>query len=51
MTRLLDGEPVTAYRERAWERAARFAARHRVALLIVAAYLAARAAILFVYGR
>ena len=51
VTRLLDGEPVTAYRERAWERAARFAARHRVALLLVAAYLAARAAILLVYGR
>ena len=51
VTRLLDGEPVTAYRERPWERAARFAARHRVALLLVAAYLAARAAILLVYGR
>jgi serine/threonine protein kinase len=51
VTRLLDGEPVTAYRERSWERAARFAARHRVALLLVAAYLAARAAILLVYGR
>ncbi len=49
--RLLDAEPVTAYRERSWERAARFAGRHRVALLLVAAYLAARAAILLVYGR
>ena len=38
-------------RDRSWERAARFAARHRVALLLVAAYLAARAAILLVYGR
>ncbi|MBK9375684.1 MAG: serine/threonine protein kinase [Holophagales bacterium] len=51
VTRLLDGEPVTAYRERPWERAARFAARHRVALLLVAAYLSARAAILLVTGR
>ncbi len=51
MTRLLDGDPVTAYRERAWEKAARFAVRHRVALLLMAAYLAARAAILLVYRR
>ncbi len=51
VTLLLDGEPVTAYRERFWERAARFVTRHRVALLLVAAYLAARAAILLVYGR
>ena len=51
VTRLLDGEPVTAYRERFWERAGRFASRHRVALLLVAAYLSARAAILLVTGR
>ena len=51
MTRLLDGEPVSAYRERPWERAARFAARHRVALLLLAAYLAARALVLLVYRR
>jgi serine/threonine protein kinase len=51
VARFLDGEPVEACRERPWERAARFASRHRVALLLVAAYLAARAAILLVYGR
>ncbi len=51
VVRYLDGEPVTAYRERPWERAARFAVRHRVALLLLLAYLAARAAVLLVYGR
>jgi len=51
VTRLLDGEPVSAYRERPWERAARFASRHRVALLLLAAYLAARALVLLVYRR
>lgn len=49
--RFLDGERVAAYRERPWERAARFAVRHRVALLLVLAYLAARAAILVLYRR
>ncbi|MHB1047625.1 MAG: serine/threonine-protein kinase [Thermoanaerobaculia bacterium] len=51
VARLLDGEKVAAYRERPWERAARFAVRHRVALLLVLAYLAARAAILVLYRR
>lgn len=51
VTRFLDGEPVSAYRERPWERAARFASRHRVALLLLAAYLAARALVLLVYRR
>jgi serine/threonine protein kinase len=51
VTRLLDGEPVSAYRERPWERAARFASRHRVALLLVATDLAARALVLLVYRR
>ena len=51
VARYLDGEPVAAYRERPWERAARFAVRHRVALLLLLAYLAARAAVLLVYGR
>ncbi len=51
VTRLLDGEPVSAYRERPWERAARFASRHRVALLLLATYLAARALVLLVYRR
>lgn len=51
VARFLDGEPVAAYRERPWERAARFVFRHRVALLLLLAYLAARAAVLLVYGR
>jgi serine/threonine protein kinase len=51
VTRFLDSEPVTAYRERAWERASRFAGKHRVALLLLASYLAARAVILLVYRR
>jgi serine/threonine protein kinase len=51
VTRFLDGEPVSAYRERPWERAARFASRHRVALLLLATYLAARALVLLVYRR
>jgi serine/threonine protein kinase len=51
VVRYLDAEPVAAYRERPWERAARFAVRHRVALLLLLAYLAARAAVLLVYGR
>jgi hypothetical protein len=42
----LDGGPVVAYREGPLERAGRFAARHRTAMLLVAAYLVMRAVIL-----
>ena len=49
--RYLAGERVLAYRERWHERAGRFLARHRVAALLVLAYLVARAAILVLLGR
>lgn len=49
--RYLDGERVLSYRERTHERLARFLSRHRVAVILVLAYLAARAAILVFLGR
>ncbi len=42
LTRYLDGASVEAYRESGWERAARFARRHRIAIALVAAYLLMR---------
>ena len=51
VARFLDGERVTAYRERPWEVAWRFAVRHRVALLLLLAYLAARALVFAVTRR
>lgn len=47
----LDGEPVTAHREGFLAKAGRLAVRHRVALLLVLAYLVTRAAVLLVIGR
>ena len=38
----LDGQPVSAYRENAWERLHRFGRRNRVLLLLLGAYLAVR---------
>ncbi len=49
--RYLDGERVLSYRERPHERLGRFLSRHRVAVILVLAYLAARAAILVFLGR
>lgn len=46
----LDGGAVSAYREGALERAGRFAARHRTAILLVTAYLLMRALILVFRG-
>jgi serine/threonine protein kinase len=40
--RFLDGDPVSAYRESVFERSARWIARHRALLAIVAAYLIMR---------
>jgi serine/threonine protein kinase len=51
VTRYLDGAAVSAYPESFLRRGARLANRHRVALAIVAAYLAARALILVFAGR
>ena len=48
--RFLDGEPVSAYRENVLERAGRWAARNRVLLALVAAYLVMRA-IVFLWVR
>jgi len=47
---LLDGNRVTAYREGPLERLGRFAARHRTAILLVAAYLVMRVLILVFRG-
>ena len=51
VTRFLDGAAVSAYPETFLHRALRMAKRHRVALGIVAAYLAGRALILLFTGR
>ncbi len=49
--RFLDGQAPLAYRETVFERARRFFRRHRTAILLIAAYLVMRAAILLFYGR
>jgi serine/threonine protein kinase len=50
ISRFLAGEPVTAYRERWFEAAARLLSKHRVAVLLVLAYLLMRIVLLF-FGR
>ena len=45
------GEPVTAYRENAFERIRRFAVRHSTPILLVLAYLVMRVTFLAVVGR
>jgi len=47
----LDGEPVTAYRESVSEKAARFFGRYRTAILLIAAYIVARALLLIFFRR
>ncbi len=47
VARYLAGEPVEAYRESLFERAARLGARHRTALLLLLAYLAMRVGLIF----
>jgi serine/threonine protein kinase len=42
ITRYVEGQPVAAHRETLGERAARIFSRHRIAILVVAAYLAMR---------
>jgi len=51
VARHLDGEPVSAYRENAREKAARFFARYRTAILLIATYLVMRSLILIFLGR
>jgi serine/threonine protein kinase len=45
--RILDHQPVSAYRESVLERAGRFVSKHRALLAIVAAYLVMRVAVYF----
>ncbi len=47
VARYLAGEPVSAYRESLFERAARLLARHRTAVLLLLAYLAMRVGLIF----
>lgn len=49
--RFLEGEPVEAYPEAAWERLARLAGRYRTALVLVLAYLTMRLLLLLLEGR
>jgi len=50
VSRLLDGQPVTAYRESVGERLGRQLGRHRTAVLLIGAYLVVRI-VLLVAGR
>jgi hypothetical protein len=45
VSRFLEGEPVGAYPEAPWQRAVRVAVRYRVPILLVLAYVLARAAL------
>jgi len=51
VSRFLDGERVLAHRETPVERASRFFAKYRTAVLLVAAYLVVRAAMLWLLRR
>lgn len=51
VSRFLDGEPVTAYREGPLERAGRLARKYRTPLLLILAYLAMRTVLILVGGR
>ena len=47
VSRFLEGEPVAACPEGPWQKAVRLAARYRVPILLVLAYVLARAALLW----
>jgi eukaryotic-like serine/threonine-protein kinase len=51
VARYLDGLPVSAYPENIWRRAARWAARYRVAIVLVLTYLIVRALMLLWFRR
>jgi serine/threonine protein kinase len=51
VTRFLDGQRVTAYRESAFEQASRWAARNRFLLILALAYLLMRIVLLMAFGR
>ena len=49
--RFIDGHPVTAYRETAFERIGRWALKHRVLLILILTYLLARAVLIIISTR
>ncbi len=51
VSRYLDGLPVSAYPENIWRRAARWAARYRVAIVLILTYLIVRALLLLWFRR
>ncbi|HWZ99825.1 MAG TPA: serine/threonine-protein kinase [Candidatus Dormibacteraeota bacterium] len=51
VSRFLDGLPVSAYSESAFERAGRFYKRHQVAILLITAYLVMRFLVLYFFHR
>jgi RHS repeat-associated protein len=51
VARYLDGAPVEAYPENLFRKAGRLISRHRVAILLVAAYLVMRVLLLYFMGR
>jgi len=51
VARFLEGEPVSAYPEGLWRKTGRLAVRHRTPILLVLAYLVARAVLLIVARR
>jgi serine/threonine protein kinase len=51
VARYLDGLPVSAYPENIWRKAARWAARYRVAIVLVLTYLIVRALLLLWFRR
>ncbi len=51
VNRYLDGFPVSAHRDTAWERTARFVRRNQILLLLVGSYLVVKLAMLFLGRR
>jgi serine/threonine-protein kinase len=51
VTRFLDGRPVAAYRENAFEKTARWVSRNKPLVTIVAAYILMRAVVFFFFRR
>jgi eukaryotic-like serine/threonine-protein kinase len=51
VSRFLDGLPVSAYSENAFEKLTRFYQRHQVAILLITAYLAMRFLVLYFFHR
>ncbi len=51
ISRFLDGLPVSAYAENAFEKLGRFYQRHQIAILLITAYLAMRFLVLYFFHR